>query len=63
MKATEIRDNIFKLESDLHKLSEFLVNDIEYDGLDIIYLKNKFESLLNTAKHIQGQFKNLPKRK
>ena len=63
MKSTEVRDNIFKIESDLHKLSEVLIKDIEYDGLDIVYLKNKFESLLNTAKHIQGQFKHLSKKK
>lgn len=54
-KATQIRDKIFDIDADLHTLSNILAKDIEWDGIDIVYLQSKFNSLSHTAKHIANQ--------
>lgn len=55
MTATQIRDKIFDIDYQLNQLSNELAKDIEWDGIDIVYLGNKFQSVSNTAKHIVGQ--------
>lgn len=62
MTATEVRDKIFDIENQLHQLSEIFAGDIEYNGIDIRYLSNKFISLENTVNHIKGQIKHQMKK-
>jgi hypothetical protein len=57
IKATELRDNIFDIDRTLHALSEKIAKDIDWDGIDPVYLKSKFTAIENTVKHIKGQLK------
>lgn len=56
-KATEIRDEIFSIDKQLHSISEDFARDIDFDGVDITYLKSKFKAIENTVNHIEGQLK------
>ncbi len=62
-KATDIRDNIFAIDKQLHALSNDVAQSIELDGIDFGYLESKMNQLCNTAKHIKGQLKYLKKGK
>jgi len=53
MKATEIRDLIFEADKSLHKVSDALAKEIEWDGIDVVYLKSKFQAVVNTTDHIK----------
>lgn len=58
-KATEIRDNIFAIDRMLYKLSDDFASEIDWDGIDDVYLKSKFISIEQVVKHIKGQIKHL----
>lgn len=58
MKATEIRDIVFHLEKELYILSQEIAQEIDFDGIDIVYLRSKFKGITNVANHIEGQLKH-----
>ncbi len=56
-KATEIRDKISHIDNQLHEISEIFAREIDFDGIDLVYLKSKFKSVENTVNRIKGQLK------
>lgn len=59
--ATKIRDKISHIDNQLHEVSELFAREINYDGIDIVYLTSKFKAIENTVNHIKGQLKYLKK--
>ena len=60
MKATEIRDKIFKCNKILHEISTALNREIDWNGIDVVYLDDKIEGeIINISRYIKGQLKFL----
>ena len=59
MNDKEVYEAIIDLHTKLHPISQAVADGIEFsNGTCIQYLSDKFTGLLNTAKHIDGQFKH-----
>ncbi len=57
-KDTDVRDYIFEIDKDLHKLSEILTKEIIYNDIDLQYLSDKYTKLFQTAITVLEQFNN-----
>lgn len=59
MTATEIKKQFDNINLFLNKLSISLTEDIQYDGIDKVYLMNKYiQEVKNVVIHIQSQLEH-----